>query len=49
MDSKVLGSLICCRVIQPADHAVNYHRDTAVGVTELPLQGNPVSGGGAWG
>lgn len=45
---KVLVSLRHYGAMQPIDHAVNYNRDTALGMTQLPLKGNPISFGDAW-
>lgn len=48
VDFKVLVSLRHYGAMQPIDHAVNYNRDTALGMTQLPLKGNPISFGDAW-
>ena len=48
MGFKVLVGLRHYGVMQAIDPAVNYNRDTALGVTQLPLKGNPISFGGAW-
>ena len=44
----MLVSLRHYGAMQPIDHAVNYNRDTALGMTQLPLKGNPISFGDAW-
>lgn len=48
MGFKVLVDLRHYGAMQPIDHAVNYNRDTALGMTQLPLKGNPISFGDAW-
>lgn len=45
---KVLASLRHYRVMQLIDHAVNYNSDSALGMTQLPLKGNPISLGDSW-
>lgn len=48
MGFKVLVGLRHYGVMQLIDHAVNYNSDTALGMTQLPLKGNPVSFGDSW-
>ena len=48
MGFKVLVGLRHYRAMQPIDCAVNYNRGTALGMTQLPLKGNPISFGDVW-
>lgn len=45
---EVLVGLRHHGAMQPIDHAMNYNRHTALGMTQLPLKGNPISSGDAW-
>lgn len=42
VDCKVLVGLRQHGVMQPIDQAVNYSRDSALGMTQLPLEGNSI-------